>query len=591
MNDLPTPAIRCAIYTRKSSEDGLLSNLNSLEAQREVCRAYIQCNAHRGWNAVPTDYDDGGFSGSTLERPALQRLIIDIRERRIDVVLFYKIDRLTRSLADFVRLMEALKPFKVSFVSVTQSFDTSDTMGRMILNILLTFAQFEREMMGDRIRDKFEVMRRRGLYIHGLPPLGYDKVDQQLVVNHAEARTVVRIFERVKECTTIQDLARTLCAEGIRSKRWTLRNGRSKGGGPITAFNLYKLLHNPVYRGCVVHGGRQYPARHPAIIDEALWTEVQNWRERRARPRIKWDPERNLLRGLLFDEHGRPLQADATGVSPRAYRSYASQVKTKRPFEDLPIVRVRAERVEELTLASLIAFYDDHSEVRRALLCIGSYVDEPRDLFHRCAAVRARLAQLTREEQRCFLRDQLSRIEISTSELRLFVRCSSIQRLLETHTLADLLTSRAQDGERTHLVTVNAYLQGPYARLRLPLNARSNEDRRSNPELVALLNKAIQLRAEVMRRRADDLREIAASKRMSVNYLSRLIRLTYLAPDIQAAILDGCQPASLTRDRLLYCGLPAAWPQQRALLEFPEPSSGITDCSGHMRPRLGQSPP
>jgi site-specific DNA recombinase len=201
-----TQPIRCAIYTRKSNEAGLEREVNSLDAQREICSAYIKCNEHKGWRELPTCYDDGGYSGGTLERPALHRLFADVEAGEIDAIVFYKIDRLTRSLADFVRLMERMKRFSTSFVSVTQSLDTSESMGRMVLNVLITFAQFEREMLSDRIKDKLAMMRRKGLFVNGQPPIGYDKIDGRLVVNETEAEIVRGIFRRVADYPTVFQL-------------------------------------------------------------------------------------------------------------------------------------------------------------------------------------------------------------------------------------------------------------------------------------------------------------------------------------------------------------------------------------------------
>jgi site-specific DNA recombinase len=256
--------LRCAVYTRKSSEEGLDQEFNSLDAQRESCEAYAASQKAEGWILVPDRYDDGGFSGGTLECPALQRLLRDIEGGRVDVVVVYKIDRLSRALMDFAKLVEVFDRHGVTFVSVTQAFNTTTSMGRLTLNILLSFAQFEREVIGERIREKFAASRARGMWMGGHPPLGYDVKDRKLVVNEAEAATVRMIFERFLTVGSAIVLARDLRAEGVTTKR----------GKPIDKGDLYKLLNNRVYLGEAVHKGTAYPGEHKAIIDRVLWDRV-----------------------------------------------------------------------------------------------------------------------------------------------------------------------------------------------------------------------------------------------------------------------------------------------------------------------------
>jgi DNA invertase Pin-like site-specific DNA recombinase len=265
----------CAIYTRKSSDEGLEQSFNSLDAQREACEAYIASQKHEGWVLYDAVYDDGGLSGGSMDRPALQRLLDDIRSGLIDIVVVYKVDRLTRSLADFAKLTELFDAHGASFVSVTQAFNTSTSMGRLTLNVLLSFAQFEREVAGERIRDKIALSKQRGMWMGGLPPLGYDATDRTLVINHTEAETVRTIFEAYNEIGTLADLKRYLDARGIVSKRRIFANGTTRGGVPISRGALYQILRNPIYRGLIPHKGQAYPGNHAAIIDETLWDRVQ----------------------------------------------------------------------------------------------------------------------------------------------------------------------------------------------------------------------------------------------------------------------------------------------------------------------------
>ena len=260
----PARKMRCAIYTRKSSEEGLEQAFNSLDAQREACAAFILSQKHEGWAVLPTLYDDGGFSGGTMDRPALQRLLGDIRAGKVDVVVVYKIDRLTRSLFDFAKIVEAFDARGVSFVSITQQFNTTTSMGRLTLNVLLSFAQFEREVAGERIRDKIAASKKKGMWMGGLPSLGYDVQNRKLVVNEEEARTVVHIFRRYVELRSVRALQAELDAAGIRSKRRILADGTPFGGQKLSRGALYLMLQNRIYRGEITHKGNAYPGEHPA---------------------------------------------------------------------------------------------------------------------------------------------------------------------------------------------------------------------------------------------------------------------------------------------------------------------------------------
>ncbi len=273
------PRIRCAIYTRKSSDEGLDQDFNSLDAQREACAAYIASQRHEGWVLDPARYDDGGVSGATLARPGLERLLADIAAGRIGMVVVYKIDRLTRSLADFARLVERLDAASCSFVSVTQAFNTASSMGRLTLNVLLSFAQFEREVTAERIRDKIAASKKKGLWMGGVPPLGYDphpdpKV-RSLVINNAEAQTVRRLYALYDQLGCLGAVARAATAEGLRSKRHRFRTGREQGGGTLSRGQIYSLLRNPIYLGQIRHKTQVWDGQHDAILETGLWERVQ----------------------------------------------------------------------------------------------------------------------------------------------------------------------------------------------------------------------------------------------------------------------------------------------------------------------------
>ncbi|MDG4591769.1 MAG: recombinase family protein [Defluviicoccus sp.] len=311
-----TRKLRCAVYTRKSTEEGLDMEFNSLDAQREACEAYVASQKPEGWVLVPDHYDDGGFSGGTLERPALKRLLVDIEDGRVDVVVVYKIDRLSRSLMDFAKLVEVFDRRGVTFVSVTQSFNTTTSMGRLTLNILLSFAQFEREVIGERIRDKFAASRARGMWMGGHPPLGYDVKDRKLVINETEANVVRMIFERFLKVGSATVLVRELATERVATKR----------GKPMDKGFLYKLLNNRVYLGEAVHKGVAHPGEHTAIIDRDLWDKVhaiirQSPRSRAANTRAQTPA---LLKGILFGADGRAMSPTHARKGGRLYRYYVA---------------------------------------------------------------------------------------------------------------------------------------------------------------------------------------------------------------------------------------------------------------------------
>ena len=270
-----TPIRRCAIYTRKSTEEGLEQDFNSLHAQREACEAFIKSQAGEGWKLIKTAYDDGGYSGGTIERPALQRLLADIRAGLIDVVVVYKVDRLTRSLADFAKMVELFDAQRVSFVAVTQQFNTTTSMGRLTLNVLLSFAQFEREVIGERIRDKIAASKRKGMWVGGGLPMGYEVRERRLVVNHSQAQTVRQIFERYLELGSVRVLKRDFDQRGIVSGLKISKSGKQRGGKPFSRGALYHLLSNPIYPGEIRHKNERHPGQHEAIVSRELWERVQ----------------------------------------------------------------------------------------------------------------------------------------------------------------------------------------------------------------------------------------------------------------------------------------------------------------------------
>ena len=343
----PRRRIRCAIYTRKSSEEGLEQEFNSLDAQREACEAYVTSQKAEGWVSIREPYDDGGFSGGTLDRPALQRLLSDVEVGLVDVIVVYKIDRLSRSLMDFARLVEILDRHNVTFVSVTQSFNTTTSMGRLTLNILLSFAQFEREVIGERIRDKFSASRKRGMWMGGYVPFGYDVQNRKLIVNEAEAQVVRHIFKRFVELGSATKLAHELADQGVTNKR----------GKQIDKSFIYKLIQNRLYLGEAVHKGDSYPGEHDPIVSNELWDALHAALKQSPRERgtVETNRPEPLLRGILFTEAGAALTPTYTRKGDRLYHYYVStDVARGRVRSDHKVpTRLSAPMVEDAVVAEM----------------------------------------------------------------------------------------------------------------------------------------------------------------------------------------------------------------------------------------------
>jgi len=347
---------RCAVYTRKSSEEGLDQEYNSIDAQRDAGHAYIASQRAEGWIAVADDYDDPAFSGGNMERPGLKRLMADIEDGKIDIVVVYKIDRLTRSLADFSKMVEVFERLGVSFVSVTQQFNTTTSMGRLMLNVLLSFAQFEREVTGERIRDKIAASKRKGMWMGGVPPLGYDVENRRLVANDKEARIIRHIFKRFVELGSSTMLVKELRLDGVTSKAWTTQDGRTREGKPIDKSLIYKLLSNRTYLGELRHKELWYKAEHPPIIDQQLWDDVHailstnsSKRGNATRATIPF-----LLKGIVFGNDGRALSPwHTTKKSGRRYRYYIPQRDAKECAGASGLPRLPAAELESAVLDQL----------------------------------------------------------------------------------------------------------------------------------------------------------------------------------------------------------------------------------------------
>src|ERR1700704_2715043 len=408
-------AIRCAIYTRKSSEEGLEQEFNSLQAQREACEAFIKSQRHEGWVCLPDGYDDGGLSGATMERPALQQLLAEIQAGRVDIVVVYKVDRLTRSLADFAKIVEILDAKRASFVSVTQQFNTTTSMGRLTLNVLLSFAQFEREVTGERIRDKIAASKKKGMWMGGMSPLGYRASDHKLIGVESEAETVCHIFRRYTALGSVRLLQEGLEAQGIRSKRWTSTTGRRWGGKPIVRGALYRMLQNRIYRGEIVHKDQHYPGEHMPIVDEALWDEVQvklaaNAVEHRDGENMK---NASLLAGLLFDGEGHRMTPTHAIKKGTRYRYYVSKVLISEGRAGaLDGLRIPAGEIEHLVITRIGQLLSEPARLFEALAPHVETAAQQGHMLHRAAELAANWSALKPMQLRPMLAALIQRIVV-----------------------------------------------------------------------------------------------------------------------------------------------------------------------------------
>ena len=549
MREALAKSVRCAIYTRKSTEEGLEQAFNSLDAQREACAAYIQSQAHEGWVLVAGDHDDGGFSGGNLKRPALSDLLKKVAAGEVDVILVYKIDRLTRSLADFAKIVEILDKAGASFVSITQAFNTTTSMGRLTLNVLLSFAQFEREVTGERIRDKIAASKAKGMWMGGPIPLGYGVRDRQLVVDQADATTVRYLYGRYLELKSVIALADELAGQGATTRVRTGRRGKITGGKPYSSGSLYHLLQNRLYVGEVAFKDLSYPGQHSPILDSQMFEAVQaqltsnrvNRREGRGAR------ERSILAGRVFDERGARMLPSHSANGPKRYRYYVAPA----PEDGTPRLRVPAGALEPLVFKLIRRFLSSENEINAAFASIALSAPE-------LSAALRKAKVLASQEHRTLL-PLLERATIFVDRVELAV---DPRHLLSAPTPAAvgavLLTAAAKLGRRGNEV-------------RLLVEPKNDErtDRR-DPYLIKLVVKAHQARRAVEAQQdGRTISDIARSKGHELGYFRTLLRLSYLAPDIVDAILDGNHPSQLTRQKLArFKCLPFDWGEQRKALGF-----------------------
>ena len=555
--------LRCAIYTRKSSEEGLEQSFNSLEAQREACAAYIESQRQEGWKALETRYDDGGYSGGSMERPALRALLADIDAHKVDIVVVYKVDRLTRALSDFAKIVEILDARGTSFVSVTQQFNTTSSMGRLTLNVLLSFAQFEREVTGERIRDKIAASKKKGMWMGGHVPLGYDLDERKLVVNKREAEIVRSIYSTYLRSGCVRKVQTYLKTQKIVSKRRTGRDGARTGGVPYSRGALYSILQNRLYLGEIAHRETIHTGEHPPLIERGTWEKVQarlkaNGQSRRVGLKAN---EASLLAGLLFDSEGnRATPLHTTKRNGKRYRYYASQA-TIRDDREAPagVGRVPAHEIESLVQRRICGLLKEPGAL------LPREARDRKELARAAARQAHNLASASGTEWRRFLLCVVSRITL---------REDGLDIELSRANLRAVLSGRKTDAAGANIppedvvrLRADAALQRKSGAVHvvLPPADAKEAPRAVNEALAKAIARARQWYEDLSSGAIESVHAIARDEELNERYVSRVLRCAFLAPNIVAAILEGTQPTTLTLDRLLR-GFPLAWKDQEALL-------------------------
>ncbi len=554
--------LRCAVYTRKSTEDGLDQAFNSLDAQYEACAAYALSQRHEGWVISKERYDDGGFSGGNMERPGLKRLLADVAAGRINVILVYKIDRLTRSLADFAKIVDVLDGAQASFVSITQSFNTTTSMGRLTLNMLLSFAQFEREVTGERIRDKIAASKRKGMWMGGPVPLGYDVLDRKLVVNESEAARVREIMQLYLELPSVSALAQELTQRGYRTKVQQRTSGPHRGGCPFRRGTLYHLLSNRIYIGEMGHKGTYFPGEHPPIVPAELFDAVQaklkasasgsSRRTRALKP--------SLLAGLLYDGEGRAMSpSHASKKSKTTRQRYLYYVTRPDRLDGTPAWRVTGPDLDRLICDRLAQLLNDDHMILG--LCSELPAPQLRDAMT-LARTKAEIIGSGRPSERLEILSAITpRVDLHEDRVELTV---DPQRL---STMLGIASLPAPHDPIIMTLPVMKVRRGHQLRLVIPGPEAAPPPGRDD-KLIALIAEAHEARQLIMADPTQSLNAIGAAHKRCRTRLGKLAALACMAPDIVTAILEGRQPATLTAKMLARIELPLAWDAQRAVLGF-----------------------
>ncbi|PLX35626.1 MAG: hypothetical protein C0605_09190 [Hyphomicrobiales bacterium] len=540
--------VHCAIYTRKSTDEGLEQDFNSLDAQREACEAYIQSQKGLGWVILKTHYDDGGISGGTMERPALKTLLLDIKNGKVDLVVVYKVDRLTRSLTDFARIIETFDERDISFVSVTQQFNTANSMGRLTLNVLLSFAQFEREVTAERIRDKIAASKKKGMWMGGLPPIGYDAVDKKLIVNDAEARNVQTLFQLYLEKKSVPQVIIAATKRGILTKKRRY-NGRQTGGIPLTRGHLYQLLRNPIYAGRVQHKGKCYPGQHDAIIDQRIWDDVQRQLDQQAPKRQSAHNVQQacLFIGFIYDETGDRLCPSHARKGRRRYLYYISKRLVHEPGNTENSWRLPARELEKTIIHGLTNLLKDEWQWMRV---IGSAARTPDDLKRMKAHIGElanRLEASDPAEKQQVIKDLIMKIVITPGTIKVQIKIASA----------------------LHDISLPFHTKRRGVESKVIIGGKKDAPASPDEKLVGLIQRSQQWWRWFTETPNASIKSLAKREAIDASDITRYLPLAFLAPEIVKAILEGRQPAELNAERLRQLTpIPADWGAQKQLLGF-----------------------
>jgi DNA invertase Pin-like site-specific DNA recombinase len=558
-------SIRCAIYTRKSTEEGLDQAFNSLDAQREACAAYIVSQRHEGWTLVPDYYDDGGYSGGSMIRPGLQQLMADVASGKVNVIVVYKVDRLTRSLADFAKIVDVLDAAGASFVSITQSFNTTTSMGRLTLNVLLSFAQFEREVISERVRDKIAASKKKGMWMGGPVPLGYDVIDRNLVINEPEAEQVRSIMRLYLDARSVPELVETLASKGLRTKLKNWRDGTQRGGVRYTRGALYHLLSNPIYRGKIVHKEQIYDGQHEAIVNGDLWNEVQDKLRlhgvaRRSGTNAK---EPSMLTGMVEDDTGRRMKPTHAVKGVRRYRYYVSvdDALAEPRHRGQPARSIASGDLEQAIISGLRAVLSNPATLMGDVELDGEG-PTPTMFTSGVQTLRAELDTMTvprlselMHAIKMKVRVGQGPIEASYDQAGLAVRLGM---------LSDLIDLKPANRVALPIPTI-VRRRNREIRLVVPTGPDDKITKRDG-RLIELLLKAHAAKQQLLSGRDDSTPE---PSNYSDRHIARMARIAFLAPDITTSFLEGTQPVGLTARQLLRAPeIPLAWGDQRRMFGY-----------------------
>lgn len=578
------PRLRCAIYTRKSTEDGLDQDFNSLDAQREACTAYITSQASLGWKLSSKLYDDGGISGGTMERPALKQLLTDIKQGLIDIIVVYKIDRLTRSLMDFSKMVDVFDQHNISFVSITQQFNTTTSMGRLTLNVLLSFAQFEREVTAERIKDKIAASKKKGMWMGGIIPLGYKAENKMLIANNEESKTVKWLFEQYLELGSVIKLVEATERVGMRGRKYLQKNGEVRSSKPFARGNLYHLLSNPVYIGKTRHQDQVYEGLHDAIISDETWQAVQELMAGNTKARRSTTNERSphLLKGLIIDETGDRLTTTHAIKKKIRYQYYISSRLTNTSKTKHDGWRISAKQLERPVVRTIMKILSDPLKLGEIIKVDDYTIHQQELVFEKAKDIAEELGGIDNSQVQSLLKCILQRITLKPTSIKIEINVLKLAKLLgsnkEIETSKNTLnkTSSARkkkengnEGSNIYLIEIEHRIAKRGVEAKLVI--QNSESRTRNPDqtLIDIIANANLWLSKLTNGSASSIGDLANELDHNPSEISRFLPLAFLAPDIVMSILAGTQPVDLTQEKLRRLPtLPYNWTDQSELLGF-----------------------